>query len=262
MTKPLIESVVENPPPWAHETIHNWAAVFDHHGKASMDKFVTREIHESHAAIDMREVIGQDGHYAGQTWLEAVIEPQRKPENMRLMFRKYDDNPSYYFTGEVDDDMYFSCLNGGPWFCDSGGNHRTVVAKFACDRWFRENGTYPLVKGVLKYHYFSDLESLDLFRKLQKFENDGLEVKVERQNVRDSRADGKHILEYEQTFFVADHRFSRDHLRSQWLSTEQFRRFARHVIQQDGKVTRRERLTHYWLRYCSSDDPHKLIFCR
>jgi len=60
LTKPLIESVVENPPPWAHETIHNWAAVFDHHGKASMDKFVTREIHESHAAIDMREVIGQE----------------------------------------------------------------------------------------------------------------------------------------------------------------------------------------------------------
>lgn len=262
MNKPLIESVVENPPLWAHDTIHNLANVFDRHGKASMEKFVTRDICELHASIDMREVIGQEGHYAGQTWFEAATKPRRKPENMRFMFTEYDRRPSYYFTGEVNNDMYFARLNGGPWFCDSGGNHRTVVAKFACDRLFQETGTYPLVHGVLKHHYFSDLDSFDLFRKLQKFEDDGLVVTVERQKVRDSQSDGKHILEYEQTFFVADHRFSRDHLRSQWLSTEQFRRFARHVIQQDGRITRRERLTHYWLRYFGNDDFQKLIFGR
>ncbi|KAE8753584.1 hypothetical protein FSO04_44325 [Paraburkholderia madseniana] len=253
MSTHFIAIVVENPPAWANETIRNWEEIFDRRGVADVLDFVTQEISEPLSQIDMRQVIGQDGHYAGQTWLEAVTDPQYKPSKMDSAFRKYDDNPSYYFSGEVRNDMYFSSLNGGPWYCDSGGNHRTIVAKFVCERLFRERGTYPLVCGVLKHSYFADLEALDLFKKLHEFRDRGIHVTVQRRQLSDYLVSEKHIFEYEPTFFVADFRFDRDNLRSQWLSAQQFHHFARHVLKHDGRVTRFERLKHYWLQFACGD---------
>ncbi|TAM51510.1 MAG: hypothetical protein EPN57_17240 [Paraburkholderia sp.] len=253
MSNPFIETVIENPPAWAHETIRNWEEIFDRHGMADVIDFVTREVSEPLSQIDMRQVIGQDGHYAGQTWLEAVTDPQYKPSKMDFAFRKYDENPSYYFSGEVKNDMYFSSLNGGPWYCDSGGNHRTVVAKFACEHLFRESGNYPFVCGVLKHSYFADLEAFDLFKKLLGFRDRGIHVTVQRRQLSKDSVGRKNTFEYESTFFVADFRFDRHNMRSGWLSAQQFRHFAEHVLKHDGGVARIERLKHYWLQFVRGD---------
>lgn len=253
LSKPFIETVVENPPDWAHEVIRNWEEIFDRSGVANVMHFVTQEVYEPLSQIDMRQVIGQDGHFAGQTWLEAVTDPQCAPSKTDSAFRKYDDNPSYYFSGEVQNDMYFSSLNGGLWYCDSGGNHRTIVAKFACEYLSNENGSYPLVCGVLKHSYVADLETLDLFKQLYEFRDRGIDITVEQRQLSDTFIDGKHVLEFESTFFVSDSRFDRDNLRSQWLSAQQFRHFACHILKHNGRIDRFERLKHYWRKYRRND---------
>lgn len=252
MSKPLIEYVTGNTPSWAHETIRNWEEVYSRSGAVDMIDFVTREVFEPMSQVNMREVIGQWDHYAGQTWLDAAIDPQYKPSKMRSAFRMYDENPSYYFSGELENGICLSSLNGGPWFSNSGGNHRTVVAKFACERTFEETGIYPHVSGVMKHHYFVDLEALDLFKKLLEFHDHGIHVSVERRQINESRTQGKHLFEYAPAFFVWDSRFGGD-ARSQWLRAQQFRRFARHVLRQNGQITRLERLQHYWLQFGRSD---------
>ena len=252
MSQPLIEYVTGNTPSWAQETIRNWEKVFTRHGEVDTMQFVIREVFEPMSQIDMREVVGQWDHYAGQTWLDAATDPQYKPSKMCDAFRKYDENPSYYFSGELENGICLSSLNGGPWFSDSGGNHRTIVAKFACERTFGETDIYPQISGVLKHHYVADLEALDLFTKLLPFRDQGIHATVERGQMKDSRTSGKHVIDYELAFFVWDSRFG-DDARSQWLSPQQFRHFARHVLRRNGQLTRLDRLQHYWLQFGRND---------
>lgn len=252
MNSTLLEYVYQSPPGWAQETICEWETVYIRRGEVDMLDFVTRETFEHSVPVDMREVIGQCGHYAGQTWLEAVRSPQYRPGKMRSVFRMYDINPSYYFNGDLKGGICLSSINGGPWFSDSGGNHRTVVAKFASERIFEKTGNYPHVAGVSKHYYYADTDAYNLFRKLLPFRDLGVHVSVERRLKHEIRVAGRNTADYEPMFFVSDSRFGR-HTRSQWLSSLQFRSFARHVLKQNGKITRRDRFKHYWLQFGRSD---------
>lgn len=258
LSKSLFEFVTENPPFWANNVIENWENVFVRSGSTDMMDFVTCEVYEDMAQVDMRQVIGQWEHYAGQTWFEAASNPQYKPSKMRTMFRLYDENPSYYFSGKVANGICLSSLNNGPWFSVSGGNHRTIIAKFACERVFQETGVYPLISGVAKHQYYVDVEAWELFKQLRVFADHGIHVTVKRQRLEDRCLRGKKTIEYELAFHVADFRFNRNG-RKQWLPTDEFSRFARYIVRQNAAVTSLERLRHYWLCF-SHGDVDSLIY--
>jgi hypothetical protein len=247
----LLDFISKNPPAWATNTIEHWNDVFDRSEDADILKFVTRENYISNARVDMREVVGQWDHYARQTWLEAVSNPQYRPGKMSSAFNLYETNPDYYFSGELAGGIHLSSLNGGPWFSIEG-NHRTVVAKFACERLFREIGVYPEVTGVSQHAYYADLDARNLYRRMRTFEKDGIHVSVERNRVGETHIGNVRSDTYEVKFHVADHRF-RSKPRMQWLPAAEFKKFAQHILRTNGVVSRKDRFQHFWLWFVRSD---------
>lgn len=219
--------------------------------------FITREVFEEHANIDMREVIGQRDHYAGQTWLNAAIDPQYKEGKMRDTFRLYETNPDYYFSGEVSNGISFSSLNGGTWYSDGGGNHRTVVAKFACDRVYEQTGVYPLVNNVSKHYYHVDIEAWTLFSRLRALVDKGIHVSVNRVKQLEYKAGGCHTTEYIPRFHISDFRFNHRG-RAEFLDASEFCKYAHHVLKSDAALTRYDKALHYWHFWFG--DSNKLIY--
>lgn len=230
---------------WANNIIQHWNNVFDRRGNADIMQFVVREIFENNSNVDMRQVVGQWEHYAGQTWLDAVKAPQYKPTKMSTIFRLYEENQNYYFDGSVANGICLSSLNGGPWFSVSGGNHRTIVAKFASERQFQETGSFPLVAGVSKHHYFADVEAWGLFGRLVELVDQGIHISVHRKKASEGHVDGHQTIDYELNFHVSDYRFS-ERGRAEWLSAKDFCEYARYTLRANAVLTRLDWLVHFW----------------
>ena len=222
-----------------------------------MLSFVTREVFESNASLDMRSVVGQCDHYAGQTWLDAVLNPQYKEGKMRGVFRKYQDNPDYYFNGEIQNGISVSSLNGSSWYSNGGGNHRVVLAKFACENIFQRTGKYPIVMGVRKHHYYVPMEAFELFLQMRQFEEKSLLVSVERKTTERQESGGLTTIHYNVRFHVGDYRFSRAG-RAQWLNSAEFVRFAKHVLKTNASLSTIDRIKHHWREFCG--DRGSLIY--
>ncbi|MFX1689838.1 hypothetical protein PWR05_35855 [Paraburkholderia sp. A2RI-6] len=249
----LFETIQSDPPTWANDSIQSWDDILQH----DMTDFVVRETFERDARVDMRDVIGQSGHDAGQTWLEAAVNPQYKATKMARMFDLYERNPDYYFNGELGagDSLFLSSANGSKWYTDSGGNHRTVVAKSACDRRFRdakEKGGYPGIRGAVAYRYEIDHESRDLYLKFRDHAGKGLAARPEKRETSKRSVASTTVIASDLTFFATDFRFN-DGGRSQPLDAPEFRKFARHFLARDGKVDGRDRLRHLWMGYARGD---------
>lgn len=240
MNTTLFEKITKFPPSWACETIKHWDEIFPRE-HFDLQNFVTHEVFESRTNVDMRQLVGQWDHFAGQTWLEAIVAPRCKPSSMTDVLRLYEMNPSYYFNGEVDGGIYLSSMNGGPWYSDFGGNHRAVVAKFACEQMLRENGFYPMVEGVEKHFYYANLEAFALFKQLSALHDKGIHVYVERKQVGVCLEGKRERIDYHVTFFIADHRFGR-RMRSQRLEINEFLTFARHVISKNAIISKMDRV--------------------
>jgi len=239
----LFNWLTDTPPAWANELIKNWESEFCQSGAVPIRDFVTREVIELRSEIDMREVVGQRDHYAGQTWLEATKKPQWKEWKMKDSFRLNQENPDYYFNGQVAGGMRFTSLNDGPWYSDEG-NHRTVVSKFACDRIHQQTGVYPRVQGVTKQKFFANLEAWSLMQRLHGLADGGIHVTFERTERRIETSNG-YQSDFELHFFVGDHRFNRDG-RYGHLGEMEFVKYARHILGTAGAVTRIDRARHYW----------------
>lgn len=253
----LLDWLIATPPTWAHDKILNWGEHYKRQGEVDMLSFVNREVFESNVSLDMRNVVGQRDHYAGQTWLDAVLDPQYKEGKMRDVFRKYQENPNYYFNGEVQGGISVNSLNGGAWYSDGGGNHRTVLAKFACENIFQRTGEYPMVMGVRKHQYFVAMEAYALFVRMRQFEDQSLHVSVERE-MRDRQAlTGQTTINYNVKFHVGDYRFSRSG-RAQWLDVAEFVRFAKHVLKTNASLSSSDKIKHHWREFCG--DRGSLIY--
>lgn len=241
----LLNWLKTTPPTWAQNVIQNWENLYKRQGEVDMLSFVTREIFESHASLDMRTVVGQRDHYAGQTWLEAALNPQYREGKMREVFRLYQENPDYYFTGDIQNGISVSSLNGGSWYSDGGGNHRTVLAKFACENIFQQTGKYPTVIGVQKHHYFVALDAWELFMQMRQFEDKSIFVSIERQPSVSHTSIGLNVFNYDLKFHVTDYRFCRNG-RAQWLDTPEFIQFSQHVLKTNASASRSDKLKHHW----------------
>lgn len=248
----LVNWLTASPPAWAGETIKNWESEFCLQGEVSIQHFVTREIIELRSDIDMRQVIGQRDHYAGQTWLEATQKPQWNERKMKDSFRLNQENPDYYFNGQVSGGMTFTSLNDGPWYSDEG-NHRTVVSKFACEHIHRQTGVYPQVQGVTKHKYFANLDACSLMQRLHPFADKGIQVKFERIERQKIETSAGFQSDFELQFFVSDYRFNRDGRRG-CLREKEFIGYARHILKTDGAVSRQDRARHYCMCWFGSMD--------
>lgn len=253
----LLDWLAATPPTWANDKILNWEDHYKRQGEVDMLSFVNREVFESKASLDMRNVVGQRDHYAGQTWLDAVLDPQYKEGTMRNVFRKYQENPDYYFNGEVQNSISVSSLNGGAWYSDGGGNHRTVLAKFACENIFQQTGEYPMVMGVHKHQYFVAMKAYELFVRMRQFEDKKLHVIVEREMRERQASTGLTTINYNVKFHVVDYRFSRSG-RAQWLDVAEFVRFAKHALKTNASLSTSDKIKHHWRKFCG--DRGSLIY--
>lgn len=239
-------SWASTPPSWAHSTILDWKEAFPREDELDVMKFVTAQTFEESVAIDMRLVVGQWEHYAGQTWLDALCSPQWRPGKMQNAIELADRNPAYYFNGEVKGGIHLSSVNGRDWYSNTDGNHRTVVAKFLSDMQFQKTGKYPLVAGVHTHTYEVDWESFSLFRALNSYKSIGIKAYVKHESLSDPLV-----------FFVADYRFNHRG-KFEHLTPDRFRNYAKWVLRNNGTLTRGDVLAHYWQWWFTN--PEKLVF--
>lgn len=112
--------------------------------------------------LETKKIVGQWGHYAGQTWGGALLRPKYKANKMRDVLKLYDSNPIYY--KEDRNDLSFSSFDGENWFSTEGNNHRAVVA-----RCLGELGIVESLKCVKLTRHYIDVEAYKTYCKLQKF---------------------------------------------------------------------------------------------
>lgn len=232
--------------PWANNRILDWNDAFPRGTDVDAMRFVIERHHNPDAKIDMRTVVGQRDHYAGQTWLEALCSPQYKPGKMQGVITRADDNPNYYFSGAIQRGIQLSSIDGVSWYSDTGGNHRTVIGKFLSEMHFDKKGEYPLVAGVSLTRYVIDWESHDLFKKLLTFKDYGIHVSLQ------PREAGSCLI-----FHVGDFRFSRRG-KFEHLTAEQFCTYAKWIINNDAKLTKLDKLQH-WRQFWFGNQ-EKLVF--
>ncbi len=152
---------------WFNEKILEWDDFKIDNGKPYKCFVISEKIEES-STIDTQRIVGQWNHYAGQTWLEALLEPQYKEGKMKSTIALADNNPNYYFSLDKKNDICFSSIDGKNWYSNQG-NHRTVLGKFVCEREFLINKTKQIIGGVNKYLYFVDWETIKLYENLLDF---------------------------------------------------------------------------------------------
>ena len=244
MTK-LLDWINSTPPTWANDVIAHWNSVFSWQEPADMRLFIHREISESNTGLDMRTVVGQWDHYAGQTWLGAIQSPKLKPGKIHSCLRLYEENPEYYFNGEVANGISVDSLNGGPWYSHNSGNHRTIIAKFACQQIEEQTGHYPMVQGVRKHHYYVDMEAWSLASSFHQSDRTMVGLKVRREKCAEYQTEEGHVFEYVTKFSVRDSRFGKD-ARFGHLGRDDFVQYARWVLQNEGALTRTDKLRHHW----------------
>lgn len=113
--EPLLRWLSRREPSWANDRILRWSDVFPRDTEPDVMGFVIKEHRNSNTTIDMRTVVGQWDHYAGQTWAEALLDPQWKPGKIKYNLERADENPNYYFNGEIQGDINLYSIDGTSW---------------------------------------------------------------------------------------------------------------------------------------------------
>jgi hypothetical protein len=253
----LFDDVLTTPRPWSRQVIAEWRDIFPSQHGANLEDFVVRECRRRDARVDMRTVVGQSEHYAGQSWREAALAPQYKPGKMRGVFALYERHPDYYFNGDLDNGIMLSTIDGQNWYTDGGGSHRTVLVRFACDRIARQTGRYPLVSGVSTCHYRVDMQAWNLFCQLSQLSKRHAEVifiRVTREELPPTAVPGGTDIMWRLRFFVLDRRFG-GVPRAEHIDAARFCAYARHVLAHDGKPSWRDRVLDWRM-----SDLERLVF--
>jgi hypothetical protein len=259
----LIAWVRDTPPKWASETIKHWYDVFPRNGPVDVMQFVTEE-RWSVNAVRMDSVVGQWDHYAGCTWRDALLEPKYRAGRMANVLRMLDSNPGYYVAPVSEPkEVYFSSVDGQEWYCDGGGNHRTIVAKFALALAQARHGHPAVLPGVELRRYVVDWACHDLYLRLSKLVVErelGIDIKLERHRI-DHSTKGSET--YATVFFVTDWRHVGSALSNATLMThldaDEFCAYSRWVLASHGVLSGMDRLKialHRWF----GRHPRSLVF--
>ena len=232
--KPLMDWARSNHHSWFNNLILSWRDVLPE--ESEFQQYVYR-VEDTASDLDVSNIVGQWEHYQGQSWREALLDPQYKRWKMLLNVAMADRNPAYYFSDDCDrQEISFSSIDGTNWYTHGGGAHRTVIAKFLFQMRKNYTGAPMLIRGVSKRRYFVDNVSWDYARQLALLSSERnlpLFVKAHRE------ADGSRKKNSWNLFFsVSDNRYG--HRRSV-MPPDQFHRFAERVLQSNGKLRFREK---------------------
>ncbi len=259
--EPLVNWVQRESPAWSQETIKSWEATFPRGGQVDILPFVKRS-EGIRKSINMRSVVGQWEHYAGQSWHDALLKPQYKEGKMRRTIHLFDNKPEYYFNS-VEKDIYFSSVCGQEWYTTGGGNHRTVVAKFALAMASAKTDDSFELHNVHTRLYTVDWDAFNLFSQLMaliKQEKIDIHPSVERFEIYSNLSElDPHSLEiYAPIFHISDFRLRREGLFAH-LTSNQFCEYASWIIRNHGQVTQWEK-RQYWWRFFLLKDSDRLIY--
>lgn len=162
---------------WFNDKILEWDKLKIDNGK-DFKSFIFTENIEENGAINARSIKGQWNHYAGNTWINALLYPNYKPSSMKKVIWLANDNPTYYFSSDRKADICYVSFDGEHWY-SSQGNHRTVVGKFVCEYETYVNNNKQMIRGVDKIRYYVDWEAVKLYERLTKFvRNNGINLQI------------------------------------------------------------------------------------
>lgn len=248
-TYPLLEWIKQNSQDWENELILNWEDTYPRSEPTDVLIFTT-ENEFSYGDINMAGVVGQRDHYAGQTWLEALLKPQYKEGKMRNNIERFDANGVYYFDEERKD-IHFDTVDGRNWYSNGGGNHRTVIGKFVFAMAEALTGQPQMLRNVHLARYTVDWSTYELYCKLQSIVVTnalGIHIKVERHSMYRVNGHENNHEYFEPIFFVMDNRFrdgNNNHLCGH-LSSDEFCRYAEWIIDTRGQLLLRDKASYWW----------------
>ncbi|MHB1665241.1 MAG: hypothetical protein ACYCT7_08290 [bacterium] len=236
--EPLLDWVKRETPSWANNKIRHWHEVFPENDYSVPFRAFITKIESKRSDIDMCNVVGQWDHYANQTWINALTAPQYKPWKINNTIRLFDENGSYYFDNE-EKGIHFDSIDGKKWFSNGGGNHRTVIAKFAFAIAKAKTGNNFLLKNVITNQYTVDWESYRLYKQLDKFiVNYNIKITI--------LVDSKNN---QPDFFITDSRFPKyrflvynNNTLYEHLKPKEFKSYAEWVINTKGNISKRDKI--------------------
>ncbi|MCX9156516.1 hypothetical protein OPU71_10325 [Niveibacterium sp. 24ML] len=259
----LLAWVRETPPAWANQTIKSWDDVFPRSGAVDVLNFVSEE-RWCVGDIDINAVVGQWDHYAGCTWRDAILEPKYRAGRMVNVLHMLDKNPGYYTAriGEAKE-IYFSSVDGESWYSDGGGNHRTIVAKFALAFAAEKSGRPVTLTNVHLHQYEVDWHCHSLYLRLRALieERDlGINIHFERHRLAQVE---KGVERFGTVFFVTDWRHTGNALSNRalmnHLDSQEFCAYANWVLASDGVLSRQDRIKVGWQKWFGRH-PNSLVF--
>jgi|GEM_PF-6650204 len=243
-TEPLIKWVSENSPAWAQQTIRSLEQDYPEHpefksgegvpGLRSFIYLTERTVQD----VDPDNIVGQWDHYAGQTWLDALIYPQWKPGKIKACLCEAENNPDYYL--EPLKNIHLTSYDGKNWYSHTSGNHRTVIGKFILSMASERLNKKINFKGISTTRHFVDYECLAKYQALAKLIEDkmlniSLTAKAELIENTGQTINNITIHEYEIKIFVYDSRMGINAVKYEWLSASEFCKYAKWVLDNDGR---------------------------
>ena len=195
-------------------------------------------------SIDVRQIVGQRVHYAGQTWL-STIDDDRRSAKMRSCMEMADADPWYYFTPAERHHFGLVSFDGVEWYSNTGV-HRAIVAKFLHAYFEEETGFHPLLHNVPTVQHFVDQETLGHYLTLDRLILElGLPITM---SVKSGPRIDEACSEHEDVFespriYVADRRLSDGAVQqSRMLTAKAFAVYANWVCSTAGEVSRADRV--------------------
>jgi len=151
----LFRMIEEQPPYFGQRPIK----AFDETGWKEMASFIQEHIWENEVSLNVFLVTGtRHPDYQGMTWLDFLHQGKRMPQNLRLL----EENPHYYRNLEKKlPVMSYIQIDGGDYYVDADGNHRTCLAR--CLFHFTQGS---LMHGVEVNRYRLDHEAITVYRAL------------------------------------------------------------------------------------------------
>lgn len=240
----LLTWVDKTRPPWGEDCIKSWDDAFPEDVRPFVTSTDTRWRN-----INMETVVGQWDHYAGQTWRSALT--GANDSKMRSAIRAFAENPEYYFN-DAEKTIYFDSVDGESWYTNGGGNHRTVVAKFAHCMAKHKTKESVTINNVHCTQFDADWDTYNRYTDLKKcIENNGLHISVE-PRIDDTHQESKLVI------FVSDWRMSKDGLFDH-LKPDQFRLYAEWVVSTQGKMSVFDK-SRYWWQWIFSGKRLRLVY--
>jgi len=153
----LKTEIKKHQPFFLEQRIHFWET----EKFSSLEPFIVESTWEDNSSINIFFVEGtRHPDYKDFTWFEFLERGKRMQLNLEL----FQNNPDYYLgTDHKMPTMSYLQIDGGPYYVDADGNHRTCIAKM----FFFLRGL-TMLHGVSVTRHRVDREAIELYGMLKR----------------------------------------------------------------------------------------------